>query len=83
MVRVCVVTIKEVRIHYQDGSFTILGDTLMKTLSSTEIKRVISLMKDKDTVTKAWRSVLAEWLIVMGRKKRKISSKDGGEKEEV
>ncbi|KAL8093621.1 hypothetical protein AgCh_035489 [Apium graveolens] len=28
-----------------------------------KIKRVISLLKDKDTVTRAWRSVLAEWLI--------------------
>ncbi|KAL8119768.1 hypothetical protein AgCh_017032 [Apium graveolens] len=28
-----------------------------------KIKRVISLLKDKDTATRAWRSVLAEWLI--------------------
>ncbi|KAL8092599.1 hypothetical protein AgCh_034747 [Apium graveolens] len=35
----------------------------MDTLSPTEIKRVISLLKDKDTATRAWRSVLAEWLI--------------------
>ena len=35
----------------------------MDSLSPTEIKRIISLLKDKDTSTRAWRSVIAEWLI--------------------
>ncbi|KAL8135490.1 hypothetical protein AgCh_010218 [Apium graveolens] len=69
IVRVWVVSLREVRIYYEDGSFTFLGCTLMDSLSPTEIKRVISLLKDKDTATRAWRSVSAEWLIV--RKKRR------------
>ncbi|KAL8148093.1 hypothetical protein AgCh_005438 [Apium graveolens] len=36
----------------------------MDTFSFKEIERVISLLKDKDTATRAWRFVLAEWLIV-------------------
>ncbi|KAL8124640.1 hypothetical protein AgCh_012334 [Apium graveolens] len=63
IVRVWDVSLREVRIYYEDGSFTILGCALMDSLSPTEIKRVISLLKDKDTATRAWRSVLAEWLI--------------------
>ena len=35
----------------------------MDSLSPIKIKRVISLLKDKNTATRAWRSVLAEWLI--------------------
>ncbi|KAL8094724.1 hypothetical protein AgCh_036296 [Apium graveolens] len=64
IVRVWVVTLREVIIYYEDESFTFLGCNLMDTFSPTEIKRVISLLKDKDTATRAWRSVLAEWLIV-------------------
>ncbi|KAL8093077.1 hypothetical protein AgCh_035094 [Apium graveolens] len=45
----------------------------MDTLSPTEIKRVISLLKDKDTATRAWRSILAEWLIA--REERRARSK--------
>ncbi|KAL8148699.1 hypothetical protein AgCh_005891 [Apium graveolens] len=63
IVRVWVVTLKEVRIYFQDGTFTFLGSNLMDTLSPTELKRAISLLKDKDTAIRAWRSVLAEWLI--------------------
>ncbi|KAL8098474.1 hypothetical protein AgCh_031294 [Apium graveolens] len=35
----------------------------MDTFSPTEIKRVISLLKDKNFATKAYRSILAEWLV--------------------
>ncbi|KAL8123250.1 hypothetical protein AgCh_011283 [Apium graveolens] len=73
IVRVRVVTLKKVRIYFQDGSFTFLGNNLMDTLSPTEIKGVISLLKDKDTATRAWRSVLAEWLIA--REERRARSK--------
>ncbi|KAL8116264.1 hypothetical protein AgCh_022680 [Apium graveolens] len=63
IVRVWVVSLREVRIYYEDGSFTFLGCALMDSLSHTEIKRVISFLKDKDTATRAWRLILAEWLI--------------------
>ncbi|KAL8148620.1 hypothetical protein AgCh_005832 [Apium graveolens] len=64
IVRVWVVTLRKVRIYYEDGSFTFLGSNLMDTFAPTEVKRVISLLKYKNTATIAWRSVLAEWLIV-------------------
>ncbi|KAL8127448.1 hypothetical protein AgCh_014383 [Apium graveolens] len=64
---------KEVRIYYGDWSFTFLGSNLMDTFSPTRIKRVISLLKDKDTATRAWRSVLAEWLIA--REERRARNK--------
>ncbi|KAL8134855.1 hypothetical protein AgCh_009746 [Apium graveolens] len=38
-----------------------------------KIKRVISLLKDKDTATRAWRSVLVEWLVA--REERRARSK--------
>ncbi|KAL8094278.1 hypothetical protein AgCh_035977 [Apium graveolens] len=44
---------------------------LMDTISTTEIKRVISLLKDKDTSTMAWRSVLGVWFIVREEKRAK------------
>ncbi|KAL8132716.1 hypothetical protein AgCh_008261 [Apium graveolens] len=47
IVKVWIVSLREVRVFYEDGSFTFLGSKLM----------------DKDTATRAWRSVLAEWLI--------------------
>ncbi|XP_074378560.1 F-box protein At5g07610-like [Apium graveolens] len=34
----------------------------MDTLSTTEFKRMISLMKDKDTSTNAWKAVMCVWL---------------------
>ncbi|KAL8088686.1 hypothetical protein AgCh_038456 [Apium graveolens] len=73
IVRVWIVSLKKVRIYYTEGSFTFLGCALMDSLSPTEIKRVISLLKDKDTATRAWRSVLAEWLIA--REERRARSK--------
>ncbi|KAL8121467.1 hypothetical protein AgCh_018263 [Apium graveolens] len=49
------------------GSYQFLGQipvscNLMDTLSTTEFKRVISLMRDKDTITRAWRVVLCVWV---------------------
>ena len=58
MVKVWVVSLRDVRIYYQDDSYTLLGIDLMDTLLTTEIKRVISLMKDMDTSTRAWRAVI-------------------------
>ncbi|KAL8126474.1 hypothetical protein AgCh_013673 [Apium graveolens] len=46
----------------------------MDSFSPTEIKRVISLLKDKDTATRAWRSVLAEWLIVREERRARNES---------
>ena len=46
----------------------------METLSPTEIKSVISLLKDKDAATRAWRSVLAEWLIAREERKDKLQA---------
>ncbi|KAL8119997.1 hypothetical protein AgCh_017215 [Apium graveolens] len=63
MVRVLVVNIKEVRIYYSDGSFEQLGNRLMDSLSIVELKRVLSLMNGKDTATKAWRTVLAVFVV--------------------
>ena len=36
---------------------------------------MISLLKDKDTATRAWRSVLAEWLIAREERKDKYQAK--------
>ncbi|KAL8092109.1 hypothetical protein AgCh_034411 [Apium graveolens] len=68
----------EVRIFYEDGSFTFLSSKLMDSLSTTEIKRIISLVNDKDTASRAWRSVLAEWLI----EREEIKKRDEAEAEE-
>ncbi|KAL8155036.1 hypothetical protein AgCh_000424 [Apium graveolens] len=63
IVRVWFVSLREVIIYFEDGSFTFLGCDFLDSLSPTEIKRMISLLNDKDTATRAWRSILAEWLI--------------------
>ncbi|KAL8124703.1 hypothetical protein AgCh_012378 [Apium graveolens] len=68
----------EKRIVANDETFTLLGRNLMETFSPTEIKRVISLLKDKETVPKAWRSVLAEWLVEREEKR----ARDEVEREE-
>ncbi|KAL8120032.1 hypothetical protein AgCh_017240 [Apium graveolens] len=73
-----IVSLREVRIFYEDGSFTFLGSKLMDSLSTIKIKRIISLLKDKDTATRAWRSVLAEWLI----EREEIKKRDEAEAEE-
>ena len=74
MVKVWVVSLMEVRIYYQDGSYTFLSRNLMDIFSTTEIKRVISLLKDKDTGTQARRSVLVVWLVV--REEKRAREKD-------
>ncbi|KAL8145560.1 hypothetical protein AgCh_003645 [Apium graveolens] len=86
IVRVWIVSLREVRIFYEAGSFTFLGSDLMDSLSPTEIKRIISLLNDKDTATWAWRSVIAEWLIEREetRKKMKLKlGKEGGKNYEL
>ena len=35
----------------------------MESLSTTELRRMISLMKDRDTVTQAWRTILALFIV--------------------
>ncbi|KAL8105142.1 hypothetical protein AgCh_029073 [Apium graveolens] len=78
IVRVWVVSLREIKVFYKDGSFTFLGSDLMDSLSPTEIKRIISLLKDKDTTTRAWRSVIAEWLIEREetRKRNKVEAEE-------
>ena len=43
----------------------------MESLSPIELKRVISLLKGKDTATRAWKAVLAEWLVAREERKEK------------
>lgn len=63
MVKVWVVNIKEVRIYYRDGTFDKLGNSLMESLSTIELRRVVSLMKDRDTTTQAWRTILSVFIV--------------------
>ncbi|KAL8105015.1 hypothetical protein AgCh_028977 [Apium graveolens] len=78
IVRIWIVSLREVRVYFKDGRFILLDKKLMDSLAPTEIKRVISLLKGKDTVTRAWRSSLAEWLI----EREEIKKRDKAEAEE-
>ncbi|KAL8125088.1 hypothetical protein AgCh_012672 [Apium graveolens] len=51
---------------------------LVDTLSTTEFKRVISLMKDNDTISRAWKAVLC----VLMRERNERNAKARDEKEE-
>ncbi|KAL8156533.1 hypothetical protein AgCh_001577 [Apium graveolens] len=75
IVKVWVVSYIEVRIYYQDGTFILLGSNLMDTLSTTEFKRVIRLMKDKDIITRAWKAVLCVWVRERDERNKKAKAK--------
>ncbi|KAL8121442.1 hypothetical protein AgCh_018245 [Apium graveolens] len=75
IVRVWIVSLREFRLYFKEGKFTLLDKKLMDSLDPTEIKRVISLLKGKDTVTRACRSSLAEWLIKRDETKKRDKAK--------
>ncbi|KAL8149080.1 hypothetical protein AgCh_006184 [Apium graveolens] len=61
-----------------EGTSTLLCSNLMDTLLTTEFKRVISLMKDNDTIIRAWKVELCVWV----RERDERNAKAKAEKEE-
>ncbi|KAL8155879.1 hypothetical protein AgCh_001072 [Apium graveolens] len=78
IVKIWIVSLREVGVYFKDGTFTLLDKKLMDSLTPAEIKRVLSLLKGKDTVTRTWRSSLAEWLI----EREETKKRDKAEAEE-